>query len=216
MWRFVAFIAVVLALGAAPASAQNRFFVVNHSGQQIDEIYVSSSRLQEWGPDILGASVLPAGNQLWVTPSFTDCVLDVRVVYQGGRTDDRMAVNACSISRLSFGNGGGGVAQAPGAGAGAVIGGGPSRAPAVLGNPSFVFINGSGVVIREIYASMDARGGWGVDRLGANTLGPGGQIDILLPPGMGCHTDLRVVFMNGAASVRRGLETCTINALNWR
>jgi len=226
MRRFLAVIAVVLAWGAAPASAQNRFFVVNHSGQQIDEIYVSSSRLQQWGPDILGASVLPAGNQVWVTPSFTDCVLDVRVVYQGGRAEDRMGVNACSISRLSFGGdgGGGGLVQAPGAGAGAMIGGGPSvgssggpsRGVPVQGNPSFVFVNASGMVIREIYASMNAQGGWGGDRLGANTLGPGGQVNILLPPGMGCHTDLRVVFINGVVSVRRGLETCTINALNWR
>jgi len=216
MRRFLAFIAVVLALGAAPASAQNRFFVVNQSGQQIDEIYVSFSRLQQWGPDILGAGVLPAGNQVWVTPSFTNCVLDVRVVYQGGRSEDRMGVNACSTSRLSFGGGGGGVVQAPGAGAGAVIGARPGRGAAVHGNPSFVFVNASGMVIREIYASMNAQAGWGADRLGANTLGPGGQINIPLPPGLGCHTDLRVVFMNGAAKERRGLETCSITALTWR
>jgi hypothetical protein len=214
MRRFLAFIAVILALGAAPASAQNRFFVVNQSGQQIDEIYISSSRLQQWGPDILGASVLPAGNQVWVTPSFTDCVLDVRVVYQGGRAEDRMGVNACSISRLGFG--GGGVAQAPGAGAGAMIGDAPRRGTTAQANPSFVFINASGMVIREIYASMNAQAGWGGDRLGANTLGPGGQINIPLPPGMGCHTDLRVVFMNGAVKERRGLETCSITALTWR
>ena len=214
MRRFLAFIAVILALGAAPASAQNRFFVVNQSGQQIDEIYISSSRLQQWGPDILGASVLPAGNQVWVTPSFTDCVLDVRVVYQGGRAEDRMGVNACSISRLGFG--GGGVAQAPGAGAGAMIGDAPRRGTTAQANPSFVFINASGMVIREIYASLNAQAGWGGDRLGANTLGPGGQINIPLPPGMGCHTDLRVVFMNGAVKERRGLETCSITALTWR
>jgi hypothetical protein len=214
MLRFLTVIAVILALGAAPARAQNRFFVVNQSGQQIDEIYVSSSRLQQWGPDILGASVLPAGNQVWVTPSFTDCVLDVRVVYQGGRAEDRMGVNACSISRLGFG--GGGVVQAPGAGAGAVIGDAPRPGMTAQANPSFVFINASGLVIREIYASMNAQAGWGGDRLGANTLGPGGQINIPLPPGMGCHTDLRVVFMNGAVKERRGLETCSITALTWR
>jgi len=214
MLRFLTVIAVILALGAAPARAQNRFFVVNQSGQQIDEIYVSSSRLQQWGPDILGASVLPAGNQVWVTPSFTDCVLDVRVVYQGGRAEDRMGVNACSISRLGFG--GGGVVQAPGAGAGAMIGDAPRPGTTAQANPSFVFINASGLVIREIYASMNAQAGWGGDRLGANTLGPGGQINIPLPPGMGCHTDLRVVFMNGAVKERRGLETCSITALTWR
>jgi hypothetical protein len=203
MRRLFTAILLLLALGAAPASAQNRFFVVNNSGEQISQIFISSSSVQQWGPDILGASVLPAGNQVWVTPSFTDCVLDVRVVYQSGRVENRMRVNACAISRISFG----------GAGTGASIGPGPAMAQ---GNPSFVFINATGAVIREIYASMSTQGGWGTDRLGANTLGPGGQINIGLPTGMGCHADVRVVFMNGAAQERRGLETCTITSLNWR
>lgn len=203
MRRLFTAIALLLALGAAPASAQNRFFVVNNSGEQISQIFVSSSSVQQWGPDILGTSVLPAGNQVWVTPSFTDCVLDVRVVYQSGREENRMRVNACSISRISFG----------GAGTGATVGPGPA---VVQGNPSFVFINATGAVIREIYASMSTQGGWGTDRLGANTLGPGGQINIGLPTGMGCRADVRVVFMNGAAQERRGLETCSITSLNWR
>jgi hypothetical protein len=214
MRRLFAALAILLGLGAmAPASAQNRFYVVNNSGQQINEIYVSSSRVQQWGPDILGDSVLPAGNQVWVTPTFSDCVLDVRVVYVGGREENRMGVNACSISRVTFG--GGGVVQAPGAGSGAVIGGGPG-ARVNQGNPSFVFINQTGTVIREIYASMSTQNGWGQDRLGANTLAPGGQINIGLPMGLGCNTDVRVVFMNGAAQERRGLETCSVTALNWR
>ena len=214
MRRFLAVFAAFLGLWAAPAMAQNRFFVTNNSGQQINEIYVSSSRVQQWGPDILGSSVLPPGNQVWVTPTFSDCVLDVRVVYAGGREDSRMGGNACNISRISFG--GGGVVQSPGAGAGAVIGGGPGRGVVSQGNPSFVFVNATGAVIREIYASMSRESGWGADRLGANTLAPGGQINIALPTGLGCNTDLRVVFMNGAAQERRGLETCSINALNWR
>jgi hypothetical protein len=205
--------ALFLGLGVQNASAQNRFFVVNNSGQQINEIYVSSSRVQQWGPDILGSSVLPAGNQVWVTPTFSDCVLDVRVVYAGGREESRMGVNACNISRITMG---GGVVQAPGAGAGAVIGGGPGRGVVAQGNPSFVFINATGFVIREIYASMSTQRDWGVDRLGANTLAPGGQLNIGLPTGMGCNTDVRVVFTNGTTQDRRGLETCSISALNWR
>src|SRR5688500_1498902 len=65
----------------SPAEAQNRFWLVNGTGMQINEAYVSPSRLSEWGPDILGAGVLPAGQQVWVTPNFGDCVLDVRVRY---------------------------------------------------------------------------------------------------------------------------------------
>jgi len=203
MVRLFTAIALLLALGATPASAQNRFFVVNNSGEQISQLFVSSSSVQRWGPDILGASVLPAGRDVWVTPIFSDCVLDVRVVYQSGREETRMRVNACSISRIIFG----------GSGAGAIVGPGPM---VVQGNPSFIFFNSTGAVIREIYAATSGQVGWGTDRLGANTLGPGGQINIGLPTGMGCLTDVRVVFMNGAVQERRRLETCSVTSLNWR
>jgi hypothetical protein len=78
---------LVLAAGVAggllpgSAQAQNRFWLVNDSGRVIESAYVSSSRVQDWGPDILGAGVLPPGNRVWVTPNFSDCVLDVRVTY---------------------------------------------------------------------------------------------------------------------------------------
>ena len=218
MRRMLAAVAILLGLGAlAPAVAQNRFYVVNNSGTQINEIYVSSSRVQQWGPDVLGASVLPAGNQVFITPTFSDCVLDVRVVYIGGREESRMGVNACSITRINFGGGGSvGIQQAPGAGAGAVIGGGPGARVYGAGNPSFVFVNATGTTIREIYASSSQQSGWGADRLGANVLNPGGQLNIGLPQGLGCNTDVRVVFMNGASQERRGMETCSINSLNWR
>lgn len=219
MRRLVFAFAMLLGLGAlVPAAAQNRFYVANNAGVQINEIYVSSSRVQNWGPDVLGASVLPAGNQVWITPTFSDCVLDVRVVYLGGREESRMGVNACSISRISFGGGGGsvGIQQAPGAGAGAVVGGGPGGRVISAGNPSFVFVNSTGTTIREIYASMSTQSGWGQDRLGANVLNPGGQINVGLPQGLGCNTDVRVVFMNGASQERRGIETCSITTLNWR
>ena len=219
MRRILAAFAILLSLSAlAPAKAQNRFYVVNSSGIQINEIYVSSSRVQQWGPDVLGDSVLPAGNQVFITPSFTDCVLDVRVVYVGGREESRMGVNACSLTRIAFGGGGGavGIQQAPGAGSGAVVGGGPGARAYNSGNPSFVFVNQTGMTIREIYASASSQGGWGNDRLGANVLNPGGQVNIGLAAGLGCNTDIRVVFMNGTAQERRSVETCTVSTFNWR
>lgn len=195
-----------LLLGAGPAEAQNRFYLVNTSGQTIQEAYVSPSRISEWGPDILGTGVLPAGNQVWVTPNFPDCVLDVRVRYANGTDDTRMQVNACNISRIVFGGGG----AAPGA----AVGGGLGRASS--GNPSFTIVNGTGNTIREIYSSLSSERDWGADRLGANTLPPGGSLFIPLPQGGGCNTDIRVIYMNGAASERRGLETCSVQQLTWR
>ncbi|MCS6891935.1 MAG: Tat pathway signal protein [Rhodovarius sp.] len=215
--RILVSIGVLLLCGAfLPAQAQNRFWLENNSGETIREAYVSSSRVQNWGPDILGASVLPAGNRIWVTPTFSDCVLDVRVVYASGREETRMGVNACSLTRISFG-GAGAVVQQPGAGAGAIVGGGPgTRVVPTQGNPSFHLINGTNQTIREVYASSSQLNSWGPDRLGASVLPPGNQVWINMPSGYGCLTDIRVVYMNGAVQERRGIETCSISAITWR
>jgi hypothetical protein len=212
MWGVV-LAGLALAFGiAAPAAAQNRFWLVNDSGRTIETAFVSPSTLDNWGPDILGSGVLPAGRQVWVTPNFRDCVLDVRVTYAGGGEDRRMAVNACTINRIAFGG--------SGSGAGAVIGGGPgatiSPRRAAAGDPSFHFINATGNEIRELYVSLSTDSNWGQDRLGAATLAPGQRLPIQLPAGRSCTVDMRVVYMNGAAQERRSVETCSVNGYSWR
>lgn len=208
-------LAAGLAAGLAPgqAQAQNRFWLVNDSGRVIMSAYVSSSRVQDWGPDILGANVLPPGQRVWVTPNFADCVLDVRVTYQGGGEETRMQVNACGLSQIVFAGG------RPGAGAGATIGGGTGAAVSpgrVVGNPSFIFTNGSGVTIREVYVSLSSDSNWGPDRLGANVLNPGGRLSVSLPATGVCTVDMRVVYMNGQAAERRRVETCSLSEFVWR
>lgn len=204
-------LAFLVAALAAPsdAAAQNRFWLQNQTNVTIQEAYVSPSRVSNWGPDILGSGVLPPGQQVWVTPNFGDCILDVRVRYADGRTEERRNLNACSGSRLAF-TGGGGV--------GATIGGksGAAVAAPVTGNPSFSFVNNSGATIREIYVSLSSQSQWGGDRLGANVLNPGASLWVDLPQGGGCLTDVRVVYMNGAVAERRGIETCSLASLGWQ
>ncbi len=205
----LAAVAALLGAAATPAVAQNRFWLVNGTGAQIQEAYVSPSRLSNWGPDILGAGVLPPGQQVWVTPNFGDCMLDVRVRYANGAEDTRMGVNACSLTRIVFGSGGAGATVG---GAGATIS--PGRA--AVGNPSFTFVNHSGAVIRELYVSLTTQRNWGRDRLGANVLAPGQSIGVGVPARGVCTVDIRVVYMNGAAAERRGVETCSIGAYGWQ
>lgn len=200
-----------LAGGLLPASAQaqNRFWLVNDTGRVIERAFVSSSRVSDWGPDILGAGVLPPGNRVWVVPNFGDCVLDVRVTYQGGGEETRMQVNACGLSQITFGRGG--------AGAGARVGGGTGAAVApAAGNPSFWLANQTGVTIREVYASLSTQNNWGPDRLGSQVLQPGQRVQVNLPAGVTCLVDVRVVYMDGRAAERRQLDTCNIAQLNWR
>ncbi len=203
----------LVGLAAAPgeAQAQNRFWLINDSGRVIERAFVSSSRVNDWGPDILGTGVLPPGNRVWVTPNFGDCLLDVRVTYQGGGEETRMGVNACSLSQIAFGRGGGGAGAMVGGGAGAVVS--PGRA---VGNPSFNFVNGSGLTIREVYVSLSTENSWGPDRLGVNVLEPGQRLQVPLPAGNVCTVDMRVVFMDGRANERRRVETCSVSDFVWR
>ena len=199
---------LVAAAVSAPATAQaqNRFWLVNESGRTITHAYVSSSRVSNWGPDILGAGVVVPGDRVWVTPMFSDCMLDVRVRFENGAEEQRRNVDACSLSRIVFGG------RAPGAGAGAGVSG--SRGSQV--DPDFNFVNGSPYVIRELYISLSTDRGWGADRLGSSTLPSGASWTINLPQGIGCLVDIRVVYMNGQASERRGVETCSLTRVVWR
>ncbi|MBE9606849.1 Tat pathway signal protein [Acetobacteraceae bacterium H6797] len=197
---------IVLSL-AAPAEAQNRFWLENNTGRTIQEAYVSSSRVNEWGRDILGDTVLEAGSRVHVTPSFSDCVLDIRVVYQGGGNEERRNVNACQLSRIAFGTS---------SGSGAVITGKSGGAAPRGGDPSFSFINGTGQTVQELYVSLSTNDNWGRDRLGSNVLNPGQSNWVSLPGGGTCTVDIRVVYASGRSAEQRGVNTCNLSELRWR
>lgn len=180
-------------LGARPAAAQNRFSLINNTGTTIERVFVSPSRAQLWGPDVLGQGVLPPGASTWIVPQFGDCVLDIKVTYPGGREETRMQVNACTLSRIVWGG-----------------------APAMMGDPSFTFLNRTGATIRELYVSLSSEQSWGPDRLGTSMLAPNGAFPVGLPAGRVCTVDIRVVFTDGASTERRGVETCSVRELNFR
>jgi hypothetical protein len=214
-------------LAASPAMAQNRFWLVNNSGLTIERAYVSPSRLSNWGPDVLGSTVLPAGEQVRVNPAARDCLLDIKVEYEGGQSEEKRSVNACNISRIVFTNpsgrasrdgGAGGTIEQPG-GAGGTIGGGGVAGRQGRGqqngDPSFSFINRSGETIQELYVSSTQRDSWGQDRLGRNTLASGQDRWIDLPSNEGCSVDIRVVFNGGRAQERRNIATCDRAEVTW-
>ncbi len=51
----------------AYSQAQQNFTLINRSGQQIDEVYVSATSQNEWGRDILGDGVMPSGTRRNIT-----------------------------------------------------------------------------------------------------------------------------------------------------
>lgn len=212
-------------LMASPAMAQNRFWLVNNSGLTIERAYVSPTRLSNWGPDILGNSILPAGEQVRVTPSARDCVLDIRVQYEGGQEEEKRNVNACNLTRIVFTNpsnraqrdgGAGGSIERPSGGAGgSVSGGSVAGRNRDQGDPSFNFVNRSGETIQELYVSSTQQDSWGRDHLGDRTLPTGREIWVSLPSGQGCSVDIRVVFNGGRSQERRNVPTCDSMDVSW-
>jgi hypothetical protein len=86
-----------------PAQGNPSFTFVNASGEQISEIYVSLSSQSSYGPDRLGANVLPPGQSLAIPlPLGGGCLTDIRVVYASGRAAERRQVETCSIANLSW------------------------------------------------------------------------------------------------------------------
>jgi hypothetical protein len=192
-------LALLFAAGQAAAQGDPSFYVVNRSGQAINEIYVSPTREPYWGHDLLGRNVLPNGQSFPVRLAPTHgCRFDVRVVYADGRPEERRDQDTCQIAELVFGTG-------------TTRGVAPSQAPSPsqAANPSFNLVNRGRNAIREIYVSSARDSNWGSDRLGANTLPPGRHLEVRLPLG-DCVNDVRIVWMDGRAEERRALDTCRL------
>jgi hypothetical protein len=134
-----------------------------------------------------------------VVPQLSDCVLDIRVRFQGGGEETRWQVNAFQLSRVVWGGAGGG---------GAVAAGG--------GDPSFQFVNRTGAQVNELYVSLSSDGSWGRDRLGQGVLLSGNGFWVNLPQGRVCTVDVRVVYADGRTAERRGVETCSVRELHFR
>jgi hypothetical protein len=79
-------------------------------------------------------------------------------------------------------------------------------------DPSFRLNNRSGLDLHEIYVSTPVERSWGRDRLGQDVLRSGRFTTIRLPEGQ-CVNDVRVVFADGQALERRGVNTCTLTDL---
>lgn len=76
-------------------------------------------------------------------------------------------------------------------------------------NPSFNLVNRAQQPINELYATPQGMDNWGKDMLGDTTVAPGATFAVRLPIGQ-CTYDVRVVYGNGRAEEKRGLDTCNV------
>jgi hypothetical protein len=95
--------ALAAAAGEAFAQAQQNFRLVNRTGYQINEVYVSPSANDRWGRDILGDGVMPSGTSRNITfPRATRaCMFDLRVVYADGERGETREINLCEVSTVT-------------------------------------------------------------------------------------------------------------------
>lgn len=93
---------------ASPAEAQTakqNFKLVNRTGYELGELYVSPSKSDAWGRDILGKSTIEDGDSAEITfnNNTPGCIWDLKVVY----TDDSSSavwrnIDLCRISTITI------------------------------------------------------------------------------------------------------------------
>ncbi|MFC7610370.1 hypothetical protein [Teichococcus aestuarii] len=106
----LALLAPVLPASVLPASAlaqtgapderreelDGSFNLTNRSGRLIERLYASPIRTRQWGENRLGAEGLAAGGELAIRmPPTGGCRTDLRLVFEGGLTEERRDIDTC-------------------------------------------------------------------------------------------------------------------------
>jgi hypothetical protein len=191
--------------GAAPSTApsgtrqSSQVTILNEGTRTIEALFISSSREQSWGEDILGTARVIAGARYETRVERDDqCNFDIRVVYEGGREERRMRQNICERREIALG----------GPNARRIDGGGPQSGRRVALNN-----DGRGDV-REFYLTPTSDTHWGDDRLGSETMPRGFVLDVRLPAESGCRWDIKLVYANNQSVERRNQDLCATQEMN--
>ena len=89
---------------AVSGAAQQNFSVINNTSKTVLTLHVSSVTDQNWGPDILGSSVIAPGSTASVTFPRTEsqCNWDVRAVYTDSTNAELRNVNLCEVATVTL------------------------------------------------------------------------------------------------------------------
>lgn len=218
MLAAAAAVAWMVVAGSVPARAQDASFELeNAGGVAIREVYVSPSSSGQWGRDVLGSGVIQPGASQRIRPFAQECIFDVRVVWNGGASEERRRQNLCQISRMTFRGGAGGVAGGVAGGtAGGSTAGGESTPVTSRGDPTFDLVNAGSVSIFEVYVSPSSINDWGRDVLGSSVISGGSRHRIRPAATSECVFDIKVVYRGGGAEERRRQNLCQVSSLTFR
>lgn len=206
---------VALALllpAAAPSLAQKRggeavqrVQLVNRTLATVREVYLSPARDAGWGEDRLGASVLEPGEEAEIALA-GGCEADLRIVYPGGAAEERRGLDLCAHPRIVLRPGWVLAETLDEEGA----------APAMPAAGGVLRLRNRGPLpIVEVYAAP-AGAPRGEDRLGADILPIGGEMEIEPEDANECEVELTVVFRDGREVTRQGVDLCGDEELELR
>lgn len=182
----------------APRPPERRITLVNRHGAAVQEVYISGSAEEDWGPDRLGEDLLGRGQRTEVVARQRACEADLRIVFEERRAaEERASINLCETPLIVL-RPGWTLADRLDADDGADSGPRPG---------SVRLRNGADVPVAELYA-YPAGQDRGPDRLGRTVLGVGETLDFAPPEGVGCTADLVTVFRDGREVVLTGLDLC--------
>lgn len=171
----------------APRPPERRVTLVNRHGAAVQEVYLSGTAEEEWGPDLLGEETLPRGGRREIGARLRDCEADLRIVFEDRRAaEERAGINLCETAVI--------VLRPGWTLAGRLDEG---EAPDSGPRPGSVRLrNAADVPVVELYADPPGAPR-GADRLGRTVLGVGESLDFAPPEETGCLADLSVVFRDG-------------------
>ena len=97
----------LLLLPAATGAFANDadFRLVNRTGYQIDEVYVSTQNNSRWGNDVMGSQSLGDGERVKITFPHGNgaCMFDIKVKYNvDGSTAEWTGVNLCQYETITL------------------------------------------------------------------------------------------------------------------
>jgi hypothetical protein len=105
--RFAAVLAAVLTL-AAPVMADDAkqdFKLVNKTGYELKALYVSPSKSDDWGDDILGQDTLSddQGVNVHFSPKVHTCKWDLKVTYSDDNSSAVWSdVDLCTVEKITI------------------------------------------------------------------------------------------------------------------
>lgn len=183
----------------APRPPERRVTLVNRHGATIQEVYLSGTSEEDWGPDRLGEEVLPRGQRREVAARLRDCEGDLRIVFEERRAaEERTGINLCETASIVL---------RPGWTLADRLDEGEEPADTGPRPGSVRLRNAAEVPVAELYADPPGSPR-GIDRLGRTVLGVQETLDFAPPEGTPCLVDLVAVFRDGREMVLAGTDIC--------